>query len=84
MVTGQEAGDHLDELSRKYHDEAYPPDNSVSERVMPWIGPSRQTIVDADCVQHRPAVMARLALLLTRSVPGWGKIRLMDQDVYHR
>jgi len=45
-VTGQEAGDHLDELSRKYHDEAYPPDNSVRERMMPWIGPSRQTIVD--------------------------------------
>ncbi len=45
-MAGQEAGDHLDELSRKYHDEDYPPDNSVSERVMPWIGPSRQTIVD--------------------------------------
>jgi len=33
-VTGQEARDHIDELSRKYHDADYPPDNIVSERVM--------------------------------------------------
>ncbi len=45
-VTGQEARDHIDELSRKYHDEVYPPDNIISERVMLWIVPSRQTIVD--------------------------------------
>ncbi len=33
-VTAQEARDHIDELSRKYHDEDYPSDNIVSERVM--------------------------------------------------
>ena len=45
-VTGQEARDHIDELSRKYHGEDYPPENIVSERVMLWIVPSRQSIVD--------------------------------------
>ena len=45
-VTGQEARDHIDELSQKYNGEDYPPDNIVSERVMLWIVPSRQTIVD--------------------------------------
>jgi hypothetical protein len=45
-VTGQEPRDHIDELSRKYHVEDYPPENIVSERVMLWIVPSRQTIVD--------------------------------------
>ena len=45
-VTGQEARDHIDELSQKYHGEDYPPDNIISERVMLWIVPSRQTIVD--------------------------------------
>ncbi len=45
-VTGQEARDHIDELSQKYHGEDYPPDNIASERVMLWIVPSRQTIVD--------------------------------------
>jgi PPOX class probable F420-dependent enzyme len=45
-VTGQEARDHIDELSRKYHGEDYSPDAIVSERVMLWIVPSRQTIVD--------------------------------------
>ena len=45
-VTGQEARNHIDELSQKYHDEDYPPDVIVSERVMLWIVPSRQTLVD--------------------------------------
>jgi PPOX class probable F420-dependent enzyme len=45
-VTGQEARNHIDELSQKYHDEDYPPDAIVSERVMLWIVPSRQTLVD--------------------------------------
>jgi PPOX class probable F420-dependent enzyme len=45
-VGGQEARDHIDELSQKYHGEDYPPDNIVSERVMLWIVPSRQTLVD--------------------------------------
>ncbi len=45
-VTGQEARDHIDELSQKYHGEDYPPDAIMSERVMLWIVPSRQTLVD--------------------------------------
>ena len=45
-VTGQEARDHIDELSQKYHGEDYPPDAIASERVMLWIVPSRQTLVD--------------------------------------
>jgi PPOX class probable F420-dependent enzyme len=45
-VTGQEARDHIDELSQKYHGEDYPPDSIESERVMLWIVPSRQTLVD--------------------------------------
>jgi PPOX class probable F420-dependent enzyme len=45
-VGGQEARDHIDELSQKYHDEDYPPDSIESERVMLWIVPSRQTLVD--------------------------------------
>ncbi len=45
-VRGQEAREHIDELSQKYHGEDYPPDNIVSERVMLWIVPNRQTLVD--------------------------------------
>jgi PPOX class probable F420-dependent enzyme len=45
-VTGQEARDHIDELSQKYHGEDYPPDAIASERVMLWIVPSRQSLVD--------------------------------------
>ena len=45
-VTGQEARDHIDELSQKYHGEDYPLDSIESERVMLWIAPSRQTLVD--------------------------------------
>ncbi len=45
-VAGQEARDHIDELSQKYHGEDYPPDAIESERVMLRIAPSRQNIVD--------------------------------------
>ena len=45
-VSGQEARDHIDELSQKYHGEDYPPEAIVSERVMLWVAPSRQNIVD--------------------------------------
>jgi PPOX class probable F420-dependent enzyme len=45
-VTGQEARDHIDELSQKYYGQNYNPDDIVSERVMLWIVPSRQTLVD--------------------------------------
>jgi PPOX class probable F420-dependent enzyme len=42
-VRGQEARDHIDELSQKYNGEPYPPDNIKTERVTLWIVPSRQT-----------------------------------------
>ncbi|CAN5248753.1 PPOX class F420-dependent oxidoreductase [soil metagenome] len=45
-VTGQEARDHIDQLSQKYHGQDYDPDAIKSERVMLWIVPERQTIVD--------------------------------------
>jgi PPOX class probable F420-dependent enzyme len=45
-VRGQEARDHIDELSQKYHGQDYDPDDIVSERVMLWIVPNRQTILD--------------------------------------
>ena len=45
-TTGQEARDHIDEISRKYNGEVYPPDNIKSERVILWVTPHRQTIVD--------------------------------------
>lgn len=44
-VAGQEARDHIDELSWKYKGEDYPPDHIKSGRVMLWIVPERQTIV---------------------------------------
>jgi PPOX class probable F420-dependent enzyme len=45
-VRGQEAREHIDKLSQKYHGEDYPPESIESERVMLWIVPSRQTLVD--------------------------------------
>jgi hypothetical protein len=45
-VMDQEGRDHIDELSQKYHDQPYIPDGTKSERVMLWIVPSRQTLVD--------------------------------------
>jgi len=44
-VRGQEARDHIDELSQKYHGQDYNPNDIKSERVMLWIVPERQTIV---------------------------------------
>ena len=44
--TGQRARDHIDELSNKYHGQPYNPDDIKSERVMLWIVPERQTLVD--------------------------------------
>ena len=45
-VTGQEAREHIDELAYKYIEKPYPPEDIKSERVMLWIVPERQTIVD--------------------------------------
>jgi hypothetical protein len=45
-TTGPEAREHIDELSRKYTGSDYPPDAVKSERVILWITPRRQTIID--------------------------------------
>jgi PPOX class probable F420-dependent enzyme len=42
-VKGQEARDHIDELSQKYRGKPYQP-RIQSERVVLWIAPSRQVI----------------------------------------
>lgn len=44
-VRGQEARDHIDELSQKYKGQDYDPDDIKTERVTLWIVPSRQTAV---------------------------------------
>jgi PPOX class probable F420-dependent enzyme len=54
-VKGQEARDHIDELSQKYNGEPYPPEDIKSERVMVWIVPSRQTIVGPGSEEGSPA-----------------------------
>lgn len=45
-VKGQEARDHIDELANQYIGKDYPPEDIKSERVMIWIAPERQTIID--------------------------------------
>ena len=45
-VRGQQARDHIDQLSPKYHGQDYEENNIVSERVKLWIVPNRQTILD--------------------------------------
>ncbi len=54
-VRGQEARDHIDELSRKYNGQDYDPDDIKSERVMLWIVPSRQTVVGPGKQEGSPA-----------------------------
>jgi PPOX class probable F420-dependent enzyme len=44
--TGPEARAHIDELSRKYNGTDYPPEAIKSERVMIFVTPERQTIID--------------------------------------
>ena len=45
-VRGQEARDHIDELSQRYTDQPYPPENIKSERVLLRIAPRRWTIFE--------------------------------------
>lgn len=45
-TTGDEARSHIDELSQKYNGQDYPPEMIKSERVILWITPERQTVVD--------------------------------------
>ena len=53
-VRGQEARNHIDELSQKYNGEPYPPDNIKTERVTLWIAPSRQTTVGSGSNEGSP------------------------------
>ncbi len=45
-VTGPEARENIDQLAQKYHGQDYNPDDIKSERVILWIVPDRQTVVD--------------------------------------
>ncbi|GAA4845044.1 PPOX class F420-dependent oxidoreductase [Actinomycetospora corticicola] len=46
FTTGDEARKHIDEVAQKYTGGDYPPEAIKSERVILWITPERQTIVD--------------------------------------
>src|SRR5215210_3816120 len=54
-VRGQEARDHIDELSQKYNGQPYNPDDIKTERVMLWIVPNRQTVVGSGEDEGHPA-----------------------------
>ena len=45
-TTGPEAREHVDELARRYTGGDYPPGAIKSERVILWVTPERQTIID--------------------------------------
>lgn len=45
-TTGDEARQHVDELAQRYTGRDYPPDAIKSERVILWVTPERQTIID--------------------------------------
>ncbi len=53
-VGGQEARNHIDELSQKYHGADYNPEDIQTERVMLWIVPSRQTVVGPGSEEGSP------------------------------
>lgn len=53
-VTGQQARDQIDELSRKYSGQDYSPDDIKTERVTIWIVPSRQTAVGSGTDEALP------------------------------
>ncbi len=59
-VRGQEARNHIDELSQKCNgesyskDQIYPPDQIKTERATLWIILSRQTTVGSDLKKDRP------------------------------
>ncbi|MBW0106246.1 PPOX class F420-dependent oxidoreductase [Pseudonocardia sp. KRD291] len=45
-TTGDTARRQVDELAQKYTGKDYPPENIKSERVIMWITPERQTVID--------------------------------------
>ncbi|MFC5061278.1 PPOX class F420-dependent oxidoreductase [Actinomycetospora atypica] len=46
FTTGDEARKHIDEVAQRYTGQDYPPEAIKSERVILWITPERQTIID--------------------------------------
>lgn len=45
-TTGTRAREHIDALAHKYLGKDYPPEGIKSERVIWWITPTRQTVID--------------------------------------
>jgi PPOX class probable F420-dependent enzyme len=45
-TTGSEARKHIDEVANQYLGTDYPPEGIKSERVILWVTPERQTIID--------------------------------------
>lgn len=45
-TVGEQAREHVDKLAQKYLGKDYPPENIKSERIMLWVTPERQTIID--------------------------------------
>ena len=45
-TTGDEAREHIDEVAHQYLGTDYPPEGIKSERVILWVTPERQTIID--------------------------------------
>lgn len=45
-TTGDRARAHVDELARTYTGKDYPPEAIRSERVILWVTPERQTVID--------------------------------------
>jgi hypothetical protein len=46
FTAGREARAHIDEVAQKYTGQDYPPEAIKSERVILWVTPHRQTIID--------------------------------------
>jgi PPOX class probable F420-dependent enzyme len=54
-VTGQDAREHIDQLSQKYHGQDYNPEDIKTERVTLWIVPNRQTAVGPGVDEGSPS-----------------------------
>lgn len=51
-TTGPEARKHIDEVAHQYLGTDYPPEGIKPERVILWVTPQRQTIVDQTRTQR--------------------------------
>ena len=54
-VRGQDAREHIDQLSEKYKGQPYNPDDIKTERVTLWIVPNRQTIIGPGADEAAPS-----------------------------